>query len=206
MGTDVHFYLERRGDSGWEAIGEWVENDFYDPDEPGCPKLYFQSAVHVHQNYALFAILANVRNLDEPGCLGWLFGLLGFPRKRSESAYIPISDPRGLPDDLSPDLKKMASFDNQVDFHSWSWLMLREILDYDWDKPVTFSGKATDQYPGAYLDKKADPPMLVPRGRTKVDVQVTPREEASEFLEEVVPKLQEYGNPDEIRVVFWFDN
>lgn len=63
-----------------------------------------------NRHYLLFSILADVRNRDE------------YP-------VIPISQPKGFPDDVSQEIK---TEDWGTDWHSRSWLTLKEILTYDW--------------------------------------------------------------------------
>lgn len=60
------------------------------------------------RNYDLFSWLANVRNYDE-------------------ERITPISEPRGLPPDVSPEVKRVFD-DWAADNHSHSWLLLSEIL------------------------------------------------------------------------------
>lgn len=82
--------------------GEW----FDDGPIPDC------------RSYRLFAALAGVRNG---------YGFAGMP---THEPIKPISEPRGLPDDI-------PNHDDQIWFgdHSFSWLTLDEIRTWDgWDK------------------------------------------------------------------------
>ena len=69
------------------------------------------------RNYRLFSVLAGVRNEG----------------KRIE----PISEPRGLPSDVSPELAELAS---GLDWHSHSYYGLAELLAFDWDKKTKAGG------------------------------------------------------------------
>lgn len=117
------------------------------------------------RNYDVFAILADVRNGR------------GFAGIETGDGFVPIlgfgeAALRGLPDDLSPelryaarhemglkgDLQRPACFgpelteeeeENGEDYergvpnfgdHSFSWLTLREILDYDWSRSTRHFG------------------------------------------------------------------
>ena len=66
------------------------------------------------RNYDLFAILADVRNGE--GCAG----------VRTGDGFVPISEPRGWGE---VDVKE------DDPYHSASWLLLSEILDYDYRRP-----------------------------------------------------------------------
>ena len=79
------------------------------------------------RNYNVFSVLANVRNG---------YGFAGVP---TGSGYKPISEPRGLPDDVTEEVKA-ASDRWDCDGHSHSWLTLREILEYDYSQETTHQG------------------------------------------------------------------
>jgi hypothetical protein len=75
------------------------------------------------RDYNVFSILADVRN---------------------GGAFVPIADPRGLPEDMSPQLEG-ASVDQEEDGpdlgeHSQTWLTLDEVLGYDWDQTAEVGG------------------------------------------------------------------
>lgn len=66
------------------------------------------------QCYALYGFLANVRNY---------------------AMVTPLSEPRGLPPDLSPEVSRVAEEDNWH-WHSTSWLSVAELIEFDYDQPV----------------------------------------------------------------------
>lgn len=97
------------------------------------------------RNYTVFAILANVRNGS------------GFAGIRTHNPIEPISDPRGLPDDLGfkgadwsefddpaikePKCKPVSYGDFEFGDHSQSWLTLSEILAWPhWDEKIHLYG------------------------------------------------------------------
>ena len=108
MGCDIHLYAERLENGAWGYL-------------PGCPD--------PGRNYALYSILADVRNYHD----------------------LPvIAEPKGLPDDISEELKNETAqeydpedeewSDVWLGDHSFSWFTLRELLDFDWCQPCTRSG------------------------------------------------------------------
>lgn len=138
MGTDIHMRAEKRNKFGkWEAIGPIFKNSAYDwykalAEKKGVPvedeikshpwiKEYSEEP-YTDRNYTLFAILANVRN--------------------SDGSVEIIDEPRGLPDDMSPELK--AYFDCDY-YHSMSYVTLQELVDYNWKKPSTHTGYLTEK-------------------------------------------------------------
>ena len=62
-----------------------------------------------YRYYGLFAFLAGVRNY---------------------SAIKPISKPRGLPNNLSKEVRE--EFKDNDDYHSCSWISIKELLDFDY--------------------------------------------------------------------------
>lgn len=164
MGTDIHFYIERRLSKGWECVpapvrdlakypltadekkhrddghdwsdGWWgpgmITHKCYGPTGPGGEEVGCITADHGkpgcpaclgtghnvdwyhNRNYRLFTILAGVRSYEK------------FP---------VIAPPRGEPADISPDTKAVSWWD-----HTPSWLLLSEVLAYDWDASAKCDG------------------------------------------------------------------
>lgn len=115
MGTDIHFFVERKVEGFWLSCDEWTDEGYWHVSK------YF----YENRNYDLFAILANVRN-------GF-----GFAGVDTGEGFFPISEPRGLPTDLSEELQRQV--DNCLD-HTPSWLTVAELLAYDWTQETTKSG------------------------------------------------------------------
>lgn len=130
MGTDIHMRCETRNPDGtWSLV-----------TEPRWPHPWDGRSVqpYVYRNYNAFAVLANVRN--GRGFAGVVTGL----------PVLPITMPRGLPEDISPELRwnidapntdiEEAGWDSWLGDHSHSYLTLAELLAYDWDLPKTHVG------------------------------------------------------------------
>lgn len=99
MGTDIHMWLEAKN---WD--GRW--------------RLQMgQDACYGNRNYDAFAVLANVRNGR------------GFAGVKTGEGFNVIAMPRGLPDDMSPELKVIM--DAGIE-HTPTWLLLSEVLNFDW--------------------------------------------------------------------------
>ena len=145
MGTDIEMFAEKRDGFGWKPCFPLRRNKFGNP----CMTEVYRN----DRNYALFRILANVGRLTNQG--------IG-----------PVFPPRGLPDDLSPELATLADFIADYDSHNYSWLLLRELLEFPW-----------------YEEKHG--------GRILAD-------HCNYFESRTIPLLQRYGDPDDVRIVFWF--
>jgi hypothetical protein len=159
MGTDIHMYIERRHGKRWRLVKPPApppasERATVRTRDDGTPYNYvspfwgphkcmyvrdsergrFRLHWYENRNYDAFAILTGtVRNGR------------GFAGVKTSSGFNGITrEPRGTPDDVGSWVRD-ATWD-----HSESWLMLDEILAFDWDQTVTKTGCI---------------PLLVPRSK-----------------------------------------
>jgi hypothetical protein len=270
MGCDIHFYVERKDPES----GQWV----FVPPEDNAPQDRYDKE-HGHwdwyggRNYDLFAILADVRNGRD------------FAGVDTGDGFVPISDPRGVPSDASPEYQAVARR-WQWDGHSHSHHTLRQLQEYDWTQTTTKRGVVsgfgfaeslvfgrpsgwsggvhgskvrhlTNEEMARYirttpcqehlkemlqlhLDKVEDPehaeqveyhkhcaaniqqmlahPLLKHEPafddefdfenshHTTVRWTISYAEHTSWFLEKTMPALERLGSPDDVRIVFFFDN
>lgn len=111
-----------------------------------------------------------------------LFAVLADVRNnRVEPRVAPICDPRGLPNDCDPRVKAEADC-WEGDAHSHSWLTMAELRGYNWGQSTAPLMRNGDWAPGD-----------------------TYAEWCSGFLS-VLDTLDGLGAPDDVRIVFWFDN
>lgn len=178
MGCDIHLHVEKRGEDGkwhWEKV---VPQGMRDPwsvkmarDSSFAREFWSKCAEQCWysiRNYDCFAILAGVCDYLDGGCH-------------------PIAHPKGLPIDMDPALiaaverDKDGDCEAHTDFgdHSFSWLTLQELLDFDWEVVVN----------------------------DRCGNDVTYREAASDFYDRVIPALKSLGgDPKNVRIVFGFDS
>ena len=109
MGCDIHMHVEVFDGDHWrylepESVGATRNPYADDPDSDG-----YSSPWRVSRDYALFAVLAGVRNRG------------GF--------IVPISEPRGIPSDATTQVQ-VASAVWGSDGHSHSWVGLGELDAY----------------------------------------------------------------------------
>lgn len=156
MGTDIHVYIEQKTIkidnpliTEWISVDEWIYNPYFEVKE--VRKRYWTD-----RNYLLFAVLANVRNLYN---------------------IQPISLPKGLPDDASPEVKNQSDEENG-DAHTRSWLTLKELLQYDWQQTIEDDNEEIFTFEE----------LVIP------------------FVSDFIPRLSKIDEPDNVRMVFWFDN
>ena len=192
MGCDIHLYVERREEDGsWRVVPSY--DDVLTWDIGRC--------------YFCFAVLADARN-------SW--------------DLKPIAEPRGLPDDLSPEVKERARRDEE-DAHTHSWLTLPEMLTFDFDQLLTFDGTVTLAEFKEYLEfvkpgyctggggreiSNDDMRKLALEGQKPDDPTVyctnirylDSYRSSGGCVLGLCRDLQALGDPERIRIVFWFDN
>jgi hypothetical protein len=171
MGCDIHTAVEVKNGDGWH----WDRSEKF-PDVYREGK--FTDEPFDWRSYGMFGFLANVRNYSQ----------------------VPtIVEDRGLPDDLSPELADQDDDDARwLGNHSFSYLTLRELLDYDydqvfWDRRITRQ-EAPNYWNGAALANEGEGQHL------------TIREFLGDGFFGQIEILKTYGEPDDVRVVFGFDN
>jgi hypothetical protein len=124
-------------------------------------------------NYGTFGFLANVRNYSD---------------------VIPISNPRGIPSDVS-NLVKLEYEEWGIDAHSASWLTVDELLLFDYDKDMEDRRITVKTGPHSWNGGATAKPGYGKKTTFR------------EFLDEWFFKnLQELKDSGAGRIVFWFDN
>lgn len=130
MGTDITMYAEVRRNKQWAKVGKVFKNTYYLADRP---ETEWNTPLTDHpyddRNYDLFAILADVRNGH------------GFAGCRTSKGFNPIAEPKGLPDDITPEVAEMLD-----DWgYGYSWFTLKELKDYDWNQTAIHVGVLTEE-------------------------------------------------------------
>lgn len=153
MSIDIYMYAEKCENGVWRSCNP-AESSLQDGEV-----VYDMDTVYEHHNaYELASILLKVDRIQRLGV--------------DESAR-----PRGLPDDLSPELKQVVAFRQEKGYCNYpSWLLLSEVLDFSWDEKATSS------------------------------VELEGEEfcqSCQEFLQHTVPLLKTFGEPNDVRIVFW---
>ena len=210
MGCDIHLHVEvKDSETGtWKMFrGNERENPYYDAEYAlDCPgSIYAERIIpeqfYAGRNYDLFAILADVRN-------GY-----GFAGCDTGDGFVPICKPKGLPEDLSPEVRGDADHWGW-DGHSHSWHTLVDLQKYDWDRTTKLRGyvspeaarmfKETGELPGGWCGWTSQEDWV------QLEWPISYRECVKYFLERTMKRLEEvaeeFGGPDNVRIVFWFDN
>lgn len=218
MGTDITMYAERRnhqfdfGPYAWEIVGVIPDQDEIK-----------QNRISWHQPNPDWSAEENARDLQEC-CEGdvleaWqklivmhgrdyeMFGFLADVKNRWGSPV--ISAPRGLPLDLSYGIRRALEQYEKVwgtDYmFSHSWLLLRELCDYDYS--ITFTPQDLLE---VELRKLGIPTTPLYKPWYWKDCEVKLRDFLAtgaydDGIFSLMQRLLPLGDPSETRLVFWFD-
>ena len=204
MGCDIHMMAEIRKADKWEKVSNVFESMYGDvlTDEP-----------YDGRSYNLFAILADVRNG------------IGFAGIKTGEGFVPISNPKGVPKDASVEYLKLVS-DWDGDGHSHSYFTLKELMDYDWGQYTMLQGcvsidsyrvcKEKQESPSSYcgyisgggivLVDEEELPSNPDATHVKMRWEKSYKEAVGRFYTHTIPALQRLGDPESVRIVFFFDN
>lgn len=194
MTCDIHLFVEvkEKGNSPWKSVDEWntEDKDYLHVD---YDNKFYKGGYH-----STFALLADVTNYQD---------------------IEPISKPRGLPTDISRELRTAIRQWGE-DAHSHSFFTLKELLDFDWDKPIQEGGYIDNyQWNIFYKSMKTDHPdydLRFPHAQSIAESmrksftwhkwEIPAKACADDFYNITIPKLKELGKPEDVRIVFFFDN
>lgn len=177
MGCDIHAYAEtRQPDGSWQKVGEVFPLDEWAAEY--YKKTHNDEFFDV-RHYGVFGFLADVRNY---------------------SAVPPLREPKGLPSDLS-DAVQRAVERWYGDGHSHSWFSLRELLAVDYDQTVWDRRYTRETGPNSYDGGATAEPH-----QTDLGQQEPLRDFLGAHFMRHLDVLKTLGAPDDVRIVFWFDN
>lgn len=203
MGCDIHMYAEVRREKEWAKVGSVFKSTWSDEEKTDHP--------YNGRNYELFAFLAGVRNRFD---------------------VEPIAEPRGYPEGISVEVKKELD-DWDSDGHSASWFSLKELQDANWEYKFQHGGVVPSAV-YEYCKEIQEPPKVYSQGIGGGNIQTVSekewdqmdwdtqnngtrwyvhmfwetsiRDECKQFVEETMGFLAQLGAPEDVRVIFNFDN
>ena len=188
MGCDIHLTVEIKD----PVTGEWghtapaIFNNGWTGHEEISDTPFDQ------RHYGMFAFFADVRNYS------------AIPQNFGEVRGIPDDSPFSRKSEPTPGAFGFgygAWDENDYiygDTHSHSYLTLRELAEFDYDKPVEDRRVTVQVAPNCWSGGETAEP-----GGGEM---MTYREFLGERYMEHLEQLKTLGGLDEVRIVFWFDN
>lgn len=197
MGCDIHTYCEvKRKDLDYWLCAARIFKNTYDNSQTQFVSMdddgdAFGEPYSINpydgRSYNLFGILAGVRN-----------GTWG-------DAVKPISEPRGLPGNVSAFVKKQSE-EWGNDGHSHSYLTLEELENFDWHQKVKMDCYVSKKDAEEYKKNGTLPNMRAAWSSVGVKLQFEEEIYPKYFMEKVMPQLRALKKFGDVRIVFWFDN
>jgi hypothetical protein len=216
MGTDIHLAVERRDTTTgkWYVVPptaalqtaaraeyeRWLNPESKDAGMRQWAQAKVERNWYDDRNYETFAMLADVRNAR------------GFAGVDTGDGFTPIAQPRGLPLDMSDELRVPANYyamrecgwanvpddlpvtdddddDDDRGFwlgdHSFSYFTVRELQAYDWTQTTKLRGVITlDEFIKREEDGATGPPATYCGGVSGQRIVTWPMERAKAVLAE----------------------
>ena len=121
------------------------------------------------------------------------YGMFGFLANVRNYSRVPVlAEPKySLPEDVSAAIKE--EYGDYNGWHTTTWLTLRQLLDFDYDQ-VFWDRRVMKNGNGAALADEGEGEHL------------TVRKFLGESFFRDIDVLKTLGDPNKVRVVFWFDN
>lgn len=155
FGVLIQGYLEIFREGAWRFPGELIHNRFYSPGESPEPE-WLPEPLFCSERKELVAILGKLARMNP--------------------AYNQAVDARGLPPDVSPEVRGWLGFQLEAPAFYVTWYTVRELTEFDW---VTGGGP-------------------IPWGEPYARI-------AHNLWAEIQPQLQAAGPPDEVRLIISLD-
>ncbi len=137
------------------------------------------------RDYRSFAVMAGVRNYG------------------TNPPIVPISEPRGLPPDF------VEEEGDDTGDHSKSWLTLAELLSVDMSRTITMTGIVSQEAASAWKNRGVRPSSWCQGTSDVTAVRIEWPQTLAEtlhLLPFLIEALKPLGEPEDVRIVFGFDN
>lgn len=189
MGCDIHSFAETKNkETGkWERVGKVFTGDMNEKTDSPFD----------WRSYSMFAFLAGVRNYDhcEP-----VSGPRGFPLD-SEYLNEEIKDVYGYSKESK--MTRLNELKGDYDYHSASYLILKELMDFDYDKTFWNRRVSKPLYRADGSISGFNGASLAQYGEGSI---VTYHENLGESFFNQIEEMKQLGNSEDVRVIFYFDN
>ncbi len=230
MGCDIHLFAEKRIGGKWVTAETWIP----DEDADGRMGVPYAKRIYTERNYDFFALLAGVRNYSvitpmvEPR--GLPSDVCTEVRAESDAYGVDGHTHSWLT------LAELLAFDwtqtfeatgiiDAVTFSAWLARRDRDPEPSEWCRGVggpnikmltlpqmeekishlrTECGYGTESWNVAMFDGRLKHDLY--GYYCKVEWEISYARECAYFWWKAIPVLLRMGNPEDVRIVFWFDN
>lgn len=182
MGADIHIFTEVKKAGKWERQTEKIY-PYYSDEKSDAPFDW--------RSYGMFGFLAGVRNYSNIPVLGELKGL------PDDSEWLnQVADSQDWLGALSTRTVKQ-DVEQDYDYHHLTYFTLKELIDFDYDK--CFEDLRYTETIGNVTNGSA----IAQEGEGQV---TTFKEFLGENFFKCIEILKTLGEPEDVRIIFWFDN
>lgn len=183
MGTDIHAQIEfQTKDGKWHWLLSGLDKRV---------STHWVNPVNIDRNYDLFSILAGVRNG------------IGFASCDTGDGFNPISEPKGLPKDLSPELKKLNETDYIFGDHNFSFLDAKELSSFNWKQTTIKRGVVSKEGYKQWLLTGKKSPSQYSGGIDGKNIKTVSNAEMDDILLKEASTEFKYDTTEYFTVVSW---
>lgn len=193
MGCDIHIFAESKKN------GKWIKNeeDVFGPDWQGR----YAKDPFDWRSYGMFGFFADVRNYSNSPVLGPIKGLPDDSEYLNEKLENPMSFDYGYFDNGVATTRKESIF-KDADYHNETFYTLKELLDFNYDVPFeNLRYTEVTRLPGGGVCSNGA--AIAKPGSGTI---TTMREFLGDGFFNELECLKKLGAPEDVRIVFWFDN
>lgn len=225
MGCDIHLFVEKRENGVWVPVDNWKPSEDY----PGSLDVDYEEGFYHGRCYTLFSVLADVRNESGKYRIKPICEPKGLPDDVTE----PVKacwDCDGHSHSWHT-LADLLAYDWTQTLHDEGWLSAVEFYDWNrWDRQrgevpggwcESVGGGGTKHISEEAMKMaiqavqechpeknyiKAQVAEALPLTYCHCEWSVTLYKMCQGFLGGAIWKLLRVGKPEDVRIVFWFDN
>ena len=182
MTVDIYIYAEKRESGSWKSCYPIESFEQGETSYSDMRRVYENDVLG--GSFELFRVLLNAHRLQI-------------------HEADTVAQPRGLPDDLSPELREVVSWREGCGLECYysSWLLVEELLQLPWVESGTNENGLLNT-PQHNISNDAHLAEQRSEAITKMVRASYYAECCQRFRERTVPLLRSFGPPDQVRIVF----
>ncbi len=213
MGCDIHLFVERLVKGKWVTLDTWEYEEGEDEKELRVP---YKKRIYTGRNYGLFALLADVRNdgtqqpicqpkgIPDDVCTEVKAEYERYGSDAHSASHFTLEELFAVDWEFGQPDSGFVPFE---EYKRWNGYARKEK-----ESPNTWCGgttgpKITEEQANAFIASNTTPKGDGTLVAMVAASWVLPRYKvARNFWSDVISRLVNKGKPDEVRLVFFFDN